>query len=140
MEPQVYEIIITYTLIRNGKNIVHHIDPVYRYIDEPSLQVIADGINKEYSTFDEAQKAIDAGVFSYPFFNSESLFGKKRITHESVFREPLHTTEKQFGGMTKTMKYYLYDSTIKDYAEKLSADDFIEYCMSKGLDERWLSR
>ena len=140
MEPNVYEIIITYTLTRDGKNIVYHKDPIYRYIDEPSLQVIVDGISKEYNTFEDAQKAIDTGVFTYPFYNSESLFGKKRITHESAFREPLHTTEKQFGGMTKTMKYYLYDSTIKDYAEKLSADDFIEYCMSKGLDERWLSR
>ena len=139
MEPQVYQIIIKTTLRRNGKEIVSFTEPTYSFTTEEHILKYADSINSEFITFESACEAIDNGVIPQPFMVTENLFGKERITHYNIFREPLHTSRKQFGGIKKQLYYYEYDSTIKDYSEKLSADDFIDYCMSKGLGERWLN-
>ena len=140
MERQVYRIETITILTRNGKEIEHKSSPVYRFISEDQLNNYKQWINAEFRTFKEAYKAIELHKLSPYFYISKSIFGKLRITYVDEFRNLLHTNEKQFNKLQQKLCCSQYEGTMKDYFEKLSADEFIEYCLDKGITikEQWL--
>lgn len=132
MEKEVYKVNIVTTLFRKGKPIIEEGGDHYIVVTEKQIEDLHNNIDNVYKTFEDAYEAVqESDVIDDAFVATESLFGKQRITHYDICHQPLHTTKKQFDILGVKVVTQMYKGTIKDYASKLSADDFIEYCLEK---------
>ena len=61
------------------------------------------------------------------------------IVHYDIFKQPFKIKEKDFIDAKVQLLYHKYNSTIEDYVDKLPADDFIAYCLDKGIGERYFN-
>ena len=140
-EKHVWEVKYRITVTEaNGRDTVDETRPKYIYASAQWIDKLVRERLVKCKTYQEFIKAVDDGYFPGCYVG-ESLFGKKeyvglvdRINGDIRFKE------KKFKSATSEFVALRYVSTIKDYANSLSADEFIEYCLDKGLSvrEEWL--
>ena len=141
MEKYVWE--VKYKIIAHQKCWGHTVDttwPKYIYASEQWIEKLARDNYVLCTTYEEFIKAVDENKFPHCYVG-ETLFRKipyvgliDRINGDIKFREKLFIQAECVFTAKKC------NGTIKEYANDLSADDFIEYCMDKGIiiKETWL--
>lgn len=141
MEKYVWE--IRYKIIAHQKCWGTTVDttwPTYIYASEQRIDKLTRDNYVLCTTYEEFIKAVDEGKFPRCYVG-ETLFRKRpyvglldRINGDVKFKEKLFIKAECVFTAKKC------DGTIKDYANDLSADEFIEYCVDKGISvrETWL--
>lgn len=141
MEKYVWE--VKYKIVMHQKCWGTTIDttwPTYIYASEQWVEKLTRDNYTKCETYEEFIKAVDENKFPHCFVG-ETLFKKRpyvglidRINGDIKFKEKLFISAECIFTAKKC------NGTIKEYANDLSADDFIEYCMDKGITikETWL--
>lgn len=138
-EKQVYKWYIVYTVCTSKDVIVDYTNTNYWYTDKENLKRMTGLINKDVKSFGHLIECIDNDFWT-GFCIEESLFRKSPIiVHYDRYRQSYKIAPKKFKCAKVRLVAEPFKGTIKELAENMAADDFIQYCLDKGIGEKYIN-
>lgn len=103
----------------------------YIYTDEDTIKQECLSVSKEYKNFMDVYN--DISEFCCFYAGKRFIDGKLRLEESDGWGETYKIYPDDFKSATNTFEYRHSGMSILSAAKNLSADEFIEYCVDRGL-------